>query len=88
MRVVVADEIVVDDGVEESREVDHGRARYVAEQPEALLERRPAFLLVFEFGDDAKRLAKIFLMKPFGHRRFFLDCFVARMLSLRKASGR
>ncbi|MGA8441247.1 MAG: hypothetical protein WB762_11495 [Candidatus Sulfotelmatobacter sp.] len=69
MRVVVADEIVLDDGFEEPREVDHGRARYVAEQPEALPERRPAFLLVCEFGDDAKRLAEIFLMKPFEHRR-------------------
>jgi len=69
VRVVVADEVVVDHRVEEPREVDHGRARYVAEQPETLLERRPAFLLVFEFGDDAKSLAKIFLMKAFERRR-------------------
>jgi len=62
---VVADEIVEDHCVEQLCQVDHGRARHVAQQPEALLERRTAFDLIFQFGDDAERLAEILLMEPF-----------------------
>ena len=65
VRIAVADEKVENDAVDETNDICDGNPQAL-ERTNAIDDRRPALVLVFDFRSALQELAEIFLMKPSG----------------------